>query len=114
MDNKIFKQFQWHDLPLEELIIKENTLSFIVTPFDDDMKCYKGFKLILKDFSTIKLSEDLSKNIFPLLDAEIYSFDYVLDGQIISGKISIIFNDRNFGTIEFKNAKFELLEIIKQ
>lgn len=108
MDNSILKSIEWHDLPLESIIIRGSSVMFHVTPFSEENQNY--FDVFLKIFNyeifDIHLAETdkLNKN----KHSEVFSFEYQIDvdGKI-SGEISIIPERDGWWKFSFKKAHFD-------
>jgi len=100
--------FEWHDLPLESISIKNDSIVLSVSPFNEQTQEYDNYKLKLLSFSSLELSIESVLDFNVLCNMEISSFNHTLAGTLLSGTIGILPANSGFWTISFKDAQWSL------
>ncbi len=113
--DKIYEleQFEWHDLPLSAFSIKENSINFIVTPYEEKINDYLKFELILSKFTNVSFDIQSKCSLGTLSDLEITAFSYTIQEQKVTGQIDIISSNKAYWTIKFKSATWQLNQLIE-
>ncbi len=113
--DKIYEleQFEWHDLQLSAFSIKENSINFTVTPYEEKINDYLKFELILSEFTNVSFDIQSKCSLETLSDLEITAFSFTIQEQKITGQIDIISSNKAYWIIKFENATWQLNQLIE-
>ena len=107
---KKITDIEWHDLPLEAISINSDSISLLVTPYNEETKNYDVFSLVLSSFSTISFSIEGQLEQSALQEMEIASFEHIESLGKLSGSIGILPANAGYWSITFKDASWVLRE----
>ena len=102
--------FEWHDLPLRSLAIREDGVSFTVSHWAEAEQRYESYILRLFSFDELQVAVDSVLSPADLKDMEVATFDYKRseDGRL-TGEIGILPANRGYWRITFKRASYEFI-----
>ncbi len=103
------RTIEWHDLPLESILISENGITFYLQPFDEATQNYYQAKLEL--FNAESFAFDIVGHEPKLhLGMEINSFECEeIDAERITGKIGILTASGGWWGFRFVGACWRLV-----
>ncbi|OEG72766.1 hypothetical protein BEL05_10865 [Shewanella colwelliana] len=98
----------WHDLPLDGISIKTDSLDLMISPYNESTKQYDELIFKLYSFASMALSLDAQLDISNLKDMEISSFEYSQNKNTLSGTIGILPGNAGFWSVSFKDAQWSI------
>jgi hypothetical protein len=101
--------FEWHDLPLDRIVITERGVTVDVRPFNDDADRYEQATLLLLDADEIDFDVRGKLSLKDLRNLEITDFD-AEESELgrITGSLGILFGGTGYWTIRVTNALWQL------
>ena len=109
---ELLHDFEWHDLPVEEVAITSQHLSVAVSPYAESAHVYRRVRLTLSDPDRLDIAVTGSLGRKDLLALEVSSFD-ILDesDDRLSGRLMILAGDGGVWTIHVSGATWQLVEL---
>lgn len=109
---ELLHDFEWHDLPVDEIAIGVDGVSLLVTPYAEASGTYRRLRLILSAPEHLHLNVAGALQPADLSALEVSSFEILEESDDrLSGHLGILLRAAGFWTIEFTGAAWELVEL---
>lgn len=105
------RDFEWHDLPVDEIAICSGKLVVTVTPYSEEPREYRTVRLVLDEPAQVIMTISGTLAAADLNNIEVASLTVTdADGDMLSGAIRFLPGEAGVWTISFRGARWSLLE----
>lgn len=109
---ELLHDFEWHDLPVDEVAITSHHLSVDVSPYAETAQSYRRVRLTLSSPDQLHIAVTGTLGHKDLLALEVSTFD-ILDesDERLSGRLTILAGSAGVWTIHVSGATWQLVEL---
>jgi hypothetical protein len=107
----LLHDFEWHDLPVDEVCVTSSHLSLSVSPYAESTQCYRRIRFTISA-ERVDFSVTGTVGRRDLLALEVSSFSIVAESDaLLSGRLTLLPGSGALWTIEFSDASWQIIEL---